>query len=104
MTGNKKRETQRRAAVYGRGKDNNMAWKQSCERKRRLEKTFAKTSRSYFGVYYDEDKNRFVRLYRQNGRSRYCRRLANRAVRRYRGELPRNGAYRKVYDYWWMLI
>lgn len=81
-----------------------MGWKQSRERERRLKKTFAKTSRSYFGVYYDEDKDRLVRLYRQNGRARYCRRLSNRAVRRFRGELPRNGAYRKVYDQLWMLF
>ena len=36
-----------------------------------------------------------------NNRFRYWLTISNRKVRRYKGEIPKGGAYRKIFDYWW---
>ena len=49
-------------------------------------------------------KKTFYRRYWRGGhnnRFRYWRRVSNRKVRRYRGDVHNGGAYRKIFDYWW---
>lgn len=36
-----------------------------------------------------------------HNRFRYWRRVSNRKVRRYRGDVHNGGSYRKIFDYWW---
>ena len=50
------------------------------------------------GIYYDPERQRFDEYSYQ---SKYKRKLAARAVRRYRGEISAGGMYRKIFDYCW---
>lgn len=52
-----------------------------------------------------EDTKYVKRCYRENrpGISGYLKKLANRKVRRFDGEIGNYGAYKKVFDYWWNL-
>ncbi len=47
---------------------------------------------------YDPERRRFDEYSYQ---SKYKRKLAARAVRRYRGEISSGGMYRKIFDYVW---
>ena len=84
-----------------------MSYNRSRERNRRLKKLAKEKDHLQFiacGAYYNIEKHRIVRLYRQPIRAKFYRREANKAVRRQKG-LPRpEGAYRKVYYYWYNII
>ncbi len=77
-----------------------MAWKQSCERNRRLLKLNRQMGYPFLYSVYDSDKSRYCRHYFG---CRYLKNLSNRRVRRYRGEIPGHNGYRKVYEYWWQI-
>ena len=78
-----------------------MGYKRSQETKKRNKHLYAETMRHYGnGVYFDEEKGRYIR-YWQPRRAKFVKRKCNRAVRRYKGELNTKGAYRKVSEYWW---
>jgi len=83
-----------------------MGYHESRERNRRLKKLHDETENQYYvGVYYDEDKKRYIK-YSPNKRAGYTkciRKIANRKVRRSK-DLLRHGTYRKLYDYWWELF
>lgn len=51
------------------------------------------------GKFIPAKKAWYRRLYRGQ-RSKYLKRLSNRAVRRYKGNLQ-HGDYRRVFDFWW---
>ena len=44
----------------------------------------------------------YCRCYRSK-MSSYCKKLTNRKVRRYKGEIHKGGNYRRVFDMWWKL-
>ena len=44
----------------------------------------------------------YCRCYRSK-MSSYCKKLTNRKVRRYKGEIHKGGNYRRVFDMWWEL-
>ena len=83
-----------------------MAYNQSRERKRRLLKLYNETKYKYgSGVFYDEDKNRYIRYSpsKKSSVPRWLRKQSNRKYRRHRDILNHN-LYKKVYDYWWELF
>lgn len=78
-----------------------MSWQRSRETKRRYKKLHDDTIHCYgSGVWYDEEKGRYIRCY-QPRRAKFVKRKCNRAVRRYKGPLPDKGSYRKVSEFWW---
>lgn len=57
--------------------------------------------------YIKNPKPYYKRLYRSRGKgaSYYHKKLSNRKIRRYKGELPRKGNLgHRLYDFWWELI
>ena len=57
--------------------------------------------------YVENPKPYYKRLYRGRGRcnnSNYHKKMSNRKIRRYTGELPKKGNLsHKLYDFWWEL-
>lgn len=57
--------------------------------------------------YVENQKPYYKRLYRGRGRrsnSNYHKKMSNRKIRRYTGELPKKGnSSHKLYDFWWEL-
>jgi len=57
--------------------------------------------------YVENPKPYYKRLYRGRGRrsnSNYHKKMSNRKIRRYTGELPKKGNFsHKLYDFWWEL-
>ena len=92
-----------------------MAWKQARERQLRLKKRSRVPKYAFLsGVWYDEDKGRFVQEWISERRVR-LRKVSNRKVRRANRDYARetghadrraagsHGAYRKIFDYQWEL-
>ena len=81
-------------------------WYRSRVEKQRLKKLYGETKYSYgAGAYYDEHKKRYIR-YSCNDKA--LRQIMNRRVRR---KLKRNhedivqiGQYKKLAEYWWILL
>lgn len=79
-----------------------MSHKRKVGDKRRLRKTYRQTQNSWLvGVYYDEDKDRLVRVY-QGSMAKYFRRRTNKRLRKEETTLQ-HGKYRRIFDYWWEL-
>lgn len=55
-----------------------------------------------YWVEHPEDTCYVKRCYRGR-RSKYLKQVGNRRVRRYKGYIPNNGGYKKVFDFWWEL-
>ncbi|MBD5526746.1 MAG: hypothetical protein HDR04_20575 [Lachnospiraceae bacterium] len=59
----------------------------------------------YAGAYYADwfPKPYYVRYWRSSQRSRfqYWKKYSNGYVRRYKGEIHKGCAYKKIFDYWW---
>lgn len=58
------------------------------------------------GNYNREDIAYYKRFYTSDGRnssSHYHKRLSNKRIRRYKGEIPNGRWCYKLYDYWWNL-
>ena len=88
----------------GEQKEKKMSWKQSRERQKRLKKISENTGdNGVRGAYYDEKKERIVRL-SVGPRCGRMRRISNRKTRRTRKEYAQYGGYRKVFDLWYELF
>ena len=80
-----------------------MSWKRSRETRKRYKRLHEETMHHYgAGVWYDEEKGRYIRYY-QPRRAKWIKKYCNRAVRRYKGRLTNKGTYRKVAEFWWMM-
>ena len=82
-----------------------MAYKQAQSRRKRLLKTYYKTKNNYCrGVWFDEDKSRYIKYSASNtpGYTKFLRRVSNKKVRKAKDIGSRSG-YRRLYDYWWIL-
>ena len=78
-----------------------MSWQRSQGTKKRYKRLHNETFRHYgSGVWYDEERNRYIR-YWQPRCAKFVKRKCNRAVRRYNGALTSKGLYRKISEYWW---
>lgn len=83
-----------------------MGYRRSVERNHRLKRIYDSTKHKYTGgVYFDEEKNRYIRYCPRNttGYTKFIRRKSNKRFRKQNEPLNHN-QYRKVYDYWWTLI
>lgn len=83
-----------------------MGYKQAQNRKKRLIKTYNKTKTSYgSGVWYDADRGFYYKYYASNtpGYTKTLKRRSNKKIRRSR-ELINHSAYKRVYDYRWILF
>lgn len=93
-----------------------MSYKRSRENKRRYAKLHKIAVHYPSPVWYKDriwikgvgyvanPKPYYERLYKSGRKcSRYyfCRKYANRQVRRYKGIIPNGGGYKKAYDFWW---
>jgi hypothetical protein len=84
-----------------------MAYKQAQNRKKRLLKTYRQTKTNYgCGVFFDEDKGRYIRYSPSNtpGYTKFLKKVSNRKIRRARTDIGNHGAYKRQYDYWWTLF
>ncbi len=54
-------------------------------------------SRTITKPYY----KRIYRGNRSNNRYKLYKRVSNKKVRNYKGDISNGGAYKKVFDYWW---
>ena len=63
-----------------------MSYHRSKEEKRRLKKKYKEIGMYYFpgGVWYDEEKNRYIRYWRSGHRSKYCKYCQNQSNRKVR--------------------
>ena len=80
-----------------------MSYERSCNRNRCLLKLYNKTKYKYIGVYYDRDKNRYIKSKRPN-LSKWHKKQSNRKLRRNKNLNYKNSQYKKLYDFWWELI
>lgn len=83
-----------------------MAYKQARNRHKRLVKTYKATKNSYgSGVWFDEDKGRFIKYCASNtpGYTKQLKRISNKRVRR-SNSVGNHSAYRRKYDYYWTLF
>lgn len=51
------------------------------------------------GVYYDDDKQRYIRYYRRQ-ESKYIKRRCNRRIRKVSDEIGLGGLYKKFTQFW----
>lgn len=83
-----------------------MAYKQAQNRRKRLLKTYRQTKTNYSaGVFFDEDKGRYVRYSPSNtpGYTKFLKKVSNRKIRKSK-DVVNHGAYKRQYDYWWALF
>lgn len=84
-----------------------MSYDRQKEDKRRLIKLYQKTkSRFGSGVYFDEDKKRYIRYYICPSYRPYLKKVSNKKVRKFLKNEEKfypKGYYKKIYDYWWNL-
>lgn len=68
----------------------------------RLKKLYHKLDNSYpSSVYFDNKKNRYVRMYRDKERSKFIKHRNNKKVRKYVEEIKNGNLYRKIGEFWW---
>ena len=60
------------------------------------------TEISYVAGWTDEDR-RYVRHRKRSALEQFYKKVSNRKVRRYNGDLSGHGDYRKIFDLWWTL-
>lgn len=83
-----------------------MAYKQAAARRKKLVKTYRATKNSCgSGVWYDEERGFFVKYYASNtpGYTKSLRKASNKKVRNTE-DIADYGAYKKIYDYKWILF
>ena len=83
-----------------------MSYRRKREDERRLKRLYDKTKHHYgAGVYFDKDKNRYIRYYasKRSGNTKYLKRQSNKRVRRSQSSM-RHGQYKRLFDYWWELF
>lgn len=54
------------------------------------------------GHYIDDYENMtYVKRVWRGSRSKYLKQQSNRKLRRYKGDVPNFGGYKRVFDFWW---
>ena len=83
-----------------------MSWKRCQNRKHRLIKLYNNTRTSYSsGVYYDKDKNRYIRysFSKSSKLPRFLKKYSNKKLRHSEDTLNK-GKYKRYFDYWGILF
>ena len=79
-----------------------MSHRRKMKEKHKLKHVYNQTKSFYgVGVYYDEDKKRYMRWYAPRI-GKFYRRISNKKVRHAK-YLINGNSYRKYFDYWWEL-
>lgn len=84
-----------------------MSYQRARERNRRLRKLYDATKNGYGnGAWYDEEKSRYIRYScHDKDLKDLCRRTTRRRLKRLDPDaMPQRGSYKKVFDYWWILL
>lgn len=81
-----------------------MSYRRKQEEKHRLKKLYKETKNSYgAGVWYNEEKHRYIRYTCHNEWTKtYGRRLIRRRLKN--KDCPFGCFYKKFYDYWWEIL
>lgn len=79
-----------------------MSHKGSQERNRRLKKLSTKTRGYLAGVWFDEEKDRYIRYYRGK-RSSFLKRQSTKKIRQDKDNIYQKNKYRRIFDFWWEL-
>lgn len=91
------------------GKRNN-TYERDLKYKKKLERLYKYTKKSYFSPCYPVNKNGyydsdnpvyFKRFYLSRCITSYYKRQANKAVRRYKGDISNGCNYKKIFEYVW---
>lgn len=82
-----------------------MSYRRKQEENRRLKRLYNKTKCSYrAGVYYDEQKGRFIHYSCHNEKTKTrCRRITRRRLKE-EESFCKGCKYKKLYDYWWEIL
>ena len=83
-----------------------MAYKQANNRRKKLIKTYNATKNSYgSGVWFDEERGFFVKCCASNtpGYTKLLKKCSNKKVRKMT-DISNYSAYKKTYDYKWILF
>lgn len=81
-----------------------MSYQRKREEKKRLKQLYDKTKTFYgSGAWYDEEKGRYVQYWIAPRRKKLYKKIANKKVRKHKGDLQGN-SHRKVFDLWWELL
>jgi hypothetical protein len=83
-----------------------MSYRRKQQEKQKHKKLYEETKNKYGkGLWYDPRKERFIVVSMSDNtkRVRYLKRQCNKAVRRRKGIYNRK-TYRKLNEYWWVLV
>lgn len=83
-----------------------MSHKRYCENRKRLKRLSIETENSCCaGAYFDESKGRYVKYTpnRGSGYTKYLKKMSNKKLRQTK-ETLNHRAYKKNYDYMWILF
>lgn len=83
-----------------------MGYFRATEQKKRNIKVYYQTKNYYgAGVYYDDQKQRYIRYYpnSKSGLTKLLKRVSNKKVRNAK-EIHNHCQYKRLYDYWWNLL
>lgn len=79
--------------------------------KLRLKQLSEHSCRGMYSTAYSEESENGKSYYKRLYRSKYSwgyranyKKISNRRVRRYNGEIADGGSYRRIFDYWWTII
>ena len=80
-------------------------WNRERSHRKKLE-MLSNLSGIFYGVYprIGRDGKIYYKHYWRGKRSTYLKHVSNKKIRRYQGEIPCRGGYKKVFDYWWELF
>ena len=83
-----------------------MSHRRKSEDKRRLKRLYEKTKNSYgAGAWYSDKKNRFIRYSCHNAwLKRYCSKITRTRMKNILENSNSKAEYKKIFDYWWILI
>ena len=67
-------------------------------------KQLSKKTSSYFPSVVCMDGLHYYKRYYRGQRSKYLKKISNKKIRKYKGELPKHGSrFHKIYDFWYEL-
>lgn len=83
-----------------------MSHRRKTEDKRRLKRLYEETKHQYgTGVWYSDKKNRFIRYSCHNAwLKRYCSKITRTRMKNILENSNSKAEYKKIFDYWWILI
>ena len=83
-----------------------MSHRRKTEDKHRLKRLYEETKHQYgTGVLYDDKKNRFIRYSCHDAwLKKYCSKITRTRMKNILENSNSKAEYKKIFDYWWILI